>query len=141
MVNFQKPNYYHYDANLPIRAYEGNAKEINRPARAEESNETRKSELKEQLQGKDNRPSYTKQQLLNIGFKEEYILGSYFDQSSDNIADKNITLKMKRGLKVDGIEIKNIYELLKALNNGSEIAVQNTYTKDNPNVRTDFERM
>ena len=136
MINFQKPSYYRYDANHPIPKFEGNPTETNRPADADKSSETKKAEVKEQLLGKDNRPSYTKQQLLKMGFKEEYILGTYFEQSSSNIADKNITLKMKTGLQANGKEIKTIYELLKALNNGTEII-----TPDNkPKINTDFYR-
>lgn len=136
MVNFQKPDYRFHDANYPIRFLGGNPTETNKPDNADRSSESKKAELKELLQGKDNRPSYTKQQLLKMGFKEEYIVGTYFDQSSYNIADKNITLKMKAGLIANGKEIKTIYELLKALNNGTEIITPNT----KPDIKTTFYR-
>ena len=136
-MNIQKPFYHNFDANYKIKAFEGNPTEVNRPADADKSSEAKKAEAKEQLLGKDNRPSYTKQQLLKMGFKEEYILGAYFEQSSFNIADKNITLKMKTGLIANGKEIKTIYELLKVLNNGTEIT-----TPDNkPKINTKFDRV
>lgn len=96
-----------------------------------------KAELKEQLYGKDNRTSYTKQQLIRMGFKEEYILGRYFEQSSYNILDQNITLKMKRGLQVNDEELKTIYELLNALNKGYEI----TFPTSKPELKTEFYRV
>ncbi len=129
MINFNKQAFFCENIKIAKESSIGDSKEANRPENADTSNDAKKAALKELLFGKDNRPAYTKQQLLKMGFKEEYILGSYFEQSSNNIADTNITLKMKRGLKVNGVEIKTIYELLDALNKGYEVTAPNS----NPN--------
>ena len=144
IMNIQKPIYHNFDANCKIKAFEGTPTEANRPVDADKSTETKKAEAKELLLGKDNRPSYTAEQLRKIGFNDNNACyGIYFEASSDNLLDMragNVTYKLKSGLKANGKEIKTVYELLKVLNNGIKIEVPDSRSVLDTKINTDFYR-
>jgi len=67
--------------------------------------------------------SYTKQQLLKMGFSEEWITASYFNQSCKDFASQDsVVLTLKPFLFADGVKINTIQELLDALVQGKVVS-------------------